>query len=117
MVSTISQRPDADRFLAALSASETVSGSFEGTPHSRDTTSAGARRTPGRGLEAALARGERAAVDLVRWWRDGADRRRTVRELRRMGGARLTDLGIEPDDIERVVDAMLAARRNHARGA
>ena len=117
MMATTSQRPGADRFLATLSASEAVSGSFEDTLPSRDTTSAGAPRTPGRRLEAALARGERAAVDLLRWWRDGADRRRTVRELRRMGRSRLADLGIEPDDIERVVDAMLAARRNHARGA
>ena len=80
------------------------------------TASAGARsrRTLGERFEAALARGERTAVDLVRRWRDRLDRRRTVGELRRMGRARLADLGIEPHDIERVVDGMLAARRNVA---
>ena len=116
MMATTSQRPDADRFLTAFAGSETAPGSFEDALRHHGTASAGARsrRTLGERFEAALARGERAAVDLVHRWRDRLDRRRTVGELRRMGRSRLADLGIEPNDIERVVDAMLAARRNVA---
>ena len=116
MMATTSQRPDADRFLTAFTASETAPGSFDDALRHHGTAGAGARsrRTLGERFEAALARGERAAVDLGRRWRDRLDRRRTVGELRRMGRARLADLGIEPHDIERVVDAMLAARRNVA---
>ena len=116
MMATTSQRPDADRFLTAFTASDTAPGSFEDALHHHGTASAGARsrRILGERFDAALARGERTAVDLVRRWRDRLDRRRTVGELRRMGRSRLADLGIEPHDIERVVDAMLAARRNVA---
>ena len=116
MMATTPQRPDASRFPSAFAASEIAPGSFEGALHHHDTANTGARarRTPGERFEAALARGERGAVELLRWWRDGLDRRRTVHELRRMGRSRLADLGIEPHDVERVVDAMLSARRNDA---
>ena len=115
MMATTPQRPAAGRFPSAFAASEITPGSFEGALHRHDTANTGARsrRTPGERFEAALARG---AVELLRRWRDGLDRRRTIRELRRMGRSRLADLGIEPHDIERVVDAMLSARRNNAAG-
>lgn len=65
----------------------------------------------GQVVEAAGARIERALIRVAQRLRDGPDRRRTVRELRLMGRSRLADIGIEPDDIERVVDGMVAARR------
>ena len=112
MTTTTSQGIGTSRLLTVFAAARTAAESFEDTPRHRDATSAGARRNPGRRLEAALARGGRAVAGLVRRWRDGLDRRRTVRELRLMGRSRLADLGIEAEGIERVVDAMLAARRD-----
>ena len=116
MTATTSQRFGTGRLFTTFATSKAAAEPFEDTPHHRDTTSPGpgVRRTFGRRLDVALARGERAAVGLVQWWRDGLDRRRTVRELRLMGRSRLADLGIEPEDIGRVVDAMLAARRDLA---
>ena len=62
-------------------------------------------------VEAAGSRIERALVSVAQGLRDGPGRRQTVRELRLLGRSRLADIGIEPDDIERVVDGMVAARR------
>ena len=62
-------------------------------------------------VEAAGSRIERALVSVAQGLRDGPERRQTVRELRLLGRSRLADIGIEPDDIERVVDGMVAARR------
>ena len=64
--------------------------------------------------DAAAARIERALVGVVQGLRHSLARRRTVRELRRLGRSRLADIGIEPNDIEQVVDDMIAARRNRA---
>lgn len=116
MTATTSQRFDAGRLFTTFATSKTAAEPFEDTLRHQDTTSpgTGARRIFGRCLDVALARGERATVGLVQWWRDGPDRRRTVRELRLMGRSRLADLGIEPEDVERVADAMLAARRDLA---
>ena len=63
-------------------------------------------------VEAAAARIERAIVGVVQGLRDGLERRRTVHELRLLGRSRLSDIGIEPNDIERAVDGMIAARRS-----
>ena len=112
MTATISRRIGAGRLLTALVAARTATGSFEDNLRHPDATDAGARRDPGRRLEAALARGECAVAGLLRWWRDGLERRRMVRELRLMGRSRLADLGIEADAVERVVDALIAARRD-----
>ena len=117
MTATTSQRFDASRLFTAHVAARTATGSFEDNPRHPGATGAGARRGPGRRLEAALARGERAVAGLLRWLRDGLERRRMVRELRLMGRSRLADLGIEADDVERVVDAMLTAGRDEAGGA
>lgn len=116
MTATTSRRFDTGRLFTTFATSKAAAEPFEDALRHRDTTSpgTGARRIFGRCLDVALARGERAAAGLVRWWRDGPDRRRTVRELRLMGRSRLADLGIEPEDVERVADAMLAARRDHA---
>ena len=111
MTATISRRIGASRLLTAFVAARTATGSFEDTLRHPDATGAGTRRDPGRRLETALARTERAVADLVRWWRDGLERRRMVRELRLMGRSRLADLGIEADAIAHVVDALLAADR------
>ena len=63
-------------------------------------------------VEAVLARIERAVVRALRELRDARDRRLTVRELRRLSPALLADIGIDPNDIEQVVDARLAWPRN-----
>ena len=64
--------------------------------------------------DAAAARIGRAIVGVAQGLRDGLERRRTVRELRLLGRSRLADIGIEPNDIERVVDELIAVRRNRA---
>ena len=112
MTATISRRIGASRLLTAFVAARTATGSFEDTLRHPDATGADARRDPGRRLETALARTERAVAGLLRWWRNGLERRRMVRELRLMGRSRLADLGIEADAVERVVDALLAADRD-----
>ena len=117
MTATTSQRLGASRPFTALVAARTATGSFEDDPRHPGAAGAGARRGPGRRIEAALAHGERAVAVLLRRWRDGLERRRVVRELRLMGRSRLADLGIEADDVERVAEAMLAAGRAEAGGA
>lgn len=66
----------------------------------------------GRVVEAAAAGIGRTIVGVRQRLRDKLERRRTLRELRRLGRSRLADIGIEPNDIERVVDGMIAARRD-----
>ena len=114
MTATTSQEVGAGRLLTAFATSETAAGPPGDTPPRSDAASAGTRQDIHQGLEGALARGERAVFDRVRRLRDRLARRQTVRELRIMGRFRLADIGIEPDGIERVVDAMLAARRDRA---
>ena len=60
-------------------------------------------------VEAAGSRIGRALVSAAQGLRDGPGRRQSVRELRLLGRARLADIGIEPDEVERVVDEMIAA--------
>ena len=116
MTATISQKIGAGRLLTAFATSATAAGPPGDTPPRSDAASAGTRQDIHQGLEGALARGERAVFDWVHGLRDRLARRQTVRELRIMGRSRLADIGIEPDGIERVVDAMLAARRDRAAG-
>ena len=116
MTATISQKIGAGRLLTAFATSATAAGPPGDTPPRSDAASAGTRQDIHQGLEGALARGERAVFDWVLGLRDRLARRQTVRELRIMGRSRLADIGIEPDGIERVVDAMLAARRDRAAG-
>ena len=63
-------------------------------------------------IEAAAAGIADAIASVAQGLRDDVERRRTVRELRLLGRSRLADIGIEPNDIERVVDDMIAARRS-----
>ena len=116
MTAIISQKIGAGRLLTAFATSATAAGPPGDTPPRSDAASAGARQDIHQGLESALARGERAVFDWVHGLRDRLARRQTVRELRIMGRSRLADIGIDPDGIERVVDAMLAARRDRAAG-
>ena len=116
MTAIISQKIGAGRLLTAFATSATAAGPPGDTPPRADAASAGTRQDIHQGLEGALARGERAVFDWVHGLRDRLARRQTVRELRIMGRSRLADIGIEPDGIERVVDAMLAARRDRAAG-
>ena len=120
MTATTSQKIGAGRLLTAFATSATAAGPPGDTPPRSDAASAGTRQDIHQGLEGALARGERAVFDRIRGLRDRLRdrlvRRPTVRELRIMGRSRLADIGIEPDGIEPVVDAMLAARRDRAAG-
>lgn len=63
-------------------------------------------------VEVATERIERAMFGAVQRLRGGLERRRTVRELRLLGRSRLADIGIDPNDIGRVVDDLIAARRS-----
>ena len=98
--------------LAAFAAPDAAAGLPGSTLPHPDAAGAGSRNDgPFRGLEAVVTGGGRAVLDLVRGLREGLTRRQAVRELRLMGRSRLADLGIEPDAIEHVADALLAARR------
>ena len=110
MMPTTFNKSGAGRLLTGLAAPDATAEPHGRTLFRRDGASADAR---GGGLfrsfEAASVRSERAISDFMRRLRKGPARRRTVRELRLMGRSRLADLGIEPDAIEDVADAMLAA--------
>ena len=113
MTATISHEIDAGRLVTAFAATDPATGPPRDVVLDHQAASAGGPRPEfRRNVGAALARGGRAVVDVVRRMRDGLTRRQAVRELRRLGRSRLADLGIEPDRIEHVVDAMIAARRN-----
>ena len=62
----------------------------------------------GRGVAAAFSRIEHAVVRVLHGLRDARDRRLTVRELRRLSPALLADIGIEPAEIEQIIDARFA---------
>ena len=115
MVATIFNKIDTGCLPAAgTTPAATATGMPGALASRRGTAGAGARDGPRRSLEAAVARGKRALIGAVRGLRDGLARRQAIRQMRIMGGSRLADLGIEPDAIEHVVDAMLAARRSRA---
>ena len=112
MTAAIFYKLGASRPLTAFAAPDAAAGLPGSTLPHLDTAGAGTRDDgPFRGLEAGVTGGGHAILDLVRGLREGLARRRTVRELRLMGRSRLADLGIEPDAIEHLADALLAARR------
>lgn len=51
---------------------------------------------------------------LIERMKDQWDRQATLRELRQLSSRQLCDIGIEPYQIEDVVDGMLIARREQA---
>ena len=109
MTAAIFNKLGASRPLTAFAAPDPAAGLPGSTLHRPDTAGAGARNDgPFRGLEAAVTGGGRAVLDLLRGLRERLTRRQVVRELRLMGRSRLADLGIEPDVIEHVADALLA---------
>ena len=114
MTATISHEIGASRLVTAFAASDPATGPPGDVV--LDHHAAGADRPRPefrRGVGAALAaRGGRVVVEVMRWMGDGMARRQAKRELRLLGRSRLVDLGIDPDRIEHVVDAMIAARRN-----
>lgn len=112
MVTTAFNKSRAGRLLTGFAAPAATAEPHGRTLFRRDGASADARGGGlFRSLEAAAVRSERAVSDFMRRLREGPARRRTVRDLRLMGRSRLADLGIEPDAIEEVADAMLAACR------
>lgn len=115
MTATTSNAIGRGRLVTAFATSDPATGPPADIGRDCDAASVGAPRARyGRGIGAALAEGERVIVEGIRWIRDGRARRQTVRELRLMGSSRLADIGIEPDRIEQVVDAMIAARRSRS---
>ena len=107
--------PGAGGLVTAFATSDAVSGPPGDIAPDRDSAGAGdSFRDADRDIDAALARLERTIAGVVQGLRDRLARRRAVRELRRLGRSRLADIGIEPEEIERVVDAMIAARRSRA---
>ena len=115
MKATAPNAPAAGGLATAFAPSDAVSGAPGGIAIDRDSASAGdSLRDADRDVDAALARLERAIAGVVQGLRDRLARRRAVSELRRLGRSRLADIGIAPDEIERVVDAMIAARRARA---
>ena len=103
---------DAGRFANAYATPEPATGPRGN--FALDYEAAGAvelRRAFGRTAGAALARIERAIAGALRELRAERDRRRTVRELRRLSPALLADIGIESEEIEQVVDLRLAGLR------
>jgi len=99
MKAILSDTTDAGRFANAYATPEPATGPRGN--FALDHEAAGA----------ALARIERAIARVLRELRAERDRRRTVRELRRLSPALLADIGIESEEIEQVVDLRLAGLR------
>ena len=115
MTATTSNEIGAGRLVTAFAASDPATGPPENIVLDHDAASVGDLRPEFRQrAKAAFARVESAVAGVGRGLRDGLARRQTVRELRLLGRSRLADLGIEPDEIEQVVDAMIAMRRSRA---
>ena len=115
MKSIVPDAPGAGGLVTAFTTSDAAAGSPGDIAPERDSASAGnSLRYADQDIDAALARMERAIAGVVHGLRDWLARRRAVSELRRLGRSRLADIGIEPDEIERVVDALIAARRGRA---
>ena len=113
MTTTIAHEIGARTPVTAFAASDPATGPpGDVMPDHRATGADGLRPQLGRNIGAAFARGGHVVEVMCRWLREGMERRRMVRELRLLGRSRLADLGIEPDRIEHVADAMIAARRN-----
>ena len=113
MKATTSNEIGAGRPVTAFATSDPATGPPRVIVLDRDAAGADDYRPEFRqDIEAMVARIERAIVEVANRLRDGLARRQAVRELRRLGRSRLADIGIEPHEIERVVDAMIAARRN-----
>ena len=112
MTATTPNEIGAARLATAFAASDPATGPPSDIRPAPDATRGGDRPTYRRDIEAALARVGSAVAGVMLGLRDGLTRHQTVRELRRLGQARLADIGIEPDRIEHAVDAMVAARRN-----
>ena len=105
----------AGRLVTAFVTSDPATGPPRDIVLDRDASSADDFRPEFRqDIETTVARIECAIVGVVHRLRDALARRQAVRELRFLGRSRLADVGIEPNDIERVVDAMIAARRDRA---
>ena len=114
MTATVSHEIGASRLVTAFAASDPATGPPGDIVLDRRAAGAdGPRPEFRRNVGAAIAaRGVRAVVEVMRWMRDGMARRQAKRELRLLGRSRLVDIGIDPDRIEHLVDAMIAARRN-----
>ena len=112
MKATAPNAPGAGGLATAFAPSDAVAGPPGDIAPDRDSASAGdSLRDADRDIDAALARLERAIAGVMQGLRDRLARRRAVSDLRRLGRSRLADIGIEPEEIERVVDALIAARR------
>ena len=106
---------EAGRLATALGAADPGTGPPGNNSLDHSAARAGDLRPEfGRGIYTAFARIEGAIVRIRRGLRDARDRRLTARELRRLSPALLADIGIEPAQIERGIDAKFATRRKQA---
>ncbi len=112
MRAILSDTTDAGRFATAYATPDPATGPRGNFALDHDPAgTVELRRAFVRPAGAALARIERAIVRVLSELRAARDRRQTVRELRRLSPALLADIGMEPEEIERMVDARLAGRR------
>ena len=97
---------EAGGLVAAYAATDPSSGPRGGIALGDDAAGSGdLRRAFGQAVAAARARIGRVIAPALHGLRDARDRRRTVRELRRLSPALLADIGIEAEEIDRLVDA------------
>ena len=112
MRAILSDTTDAGRFANAYATPDPATGPRGNFAPDHDAAGAvELRRAFGRAAGAALARIERAIVRVPNGLRDARNRRQTVRELRRLSPALLADIGIESEEIDRLVDARFSGRR------
>ena len=112
MRAILSNTADAGRFANVYATPEPATGPRGNFTLDHDAAgSVELLRALGRAAGAAFTRIERTVVHALNGLRDARDRRQMVRELRRLSPALLADIGIEPGEIEQVVDVRLAGRR------
>ena len=112
MKATASVEIGAERSVTEPATSELAGAPFRDIVSDRRAANADHVRPKFRQLVEAVASGiVRALASVAQRQRDDLERRQSLRELRLLGPSRLVDIGIEPNDLERVVDEMIAARR------
>ena len=108
-----SDKIEAGRLATAFATPDPAIGPPGNISFDHGAASAGDNRPEfGRSIDAAFARIERAIVRVLHGLRDARDRRQAARELRRLSPALLADIGIESEEVEQIIDAKFATRRN-----
>ena len=110
-----SDQIESGRLATAFATLDPATGSPGNLSLDHDGANAGDLRPElERDIGVAFARLQGAFVRVLHRLRDARDRRQTVRELRRLSPVLLADIGIEPGEIEQVIDASVASHRHWA---